>query len=68
MRLFEIKPQDVPDKKFTVWHLDLDHVVSMRDGRDEDGKTYWWVEQSNNQNFVVTKACFDRMMLAWESK
>lgn len=65
MRLFEIRPGDVPGQKFSIWHLDLDHVVSMRDISGDDRG---WIEQSNQQNFFVTRECFERMMRAWESR
>jgi hypothetical protein len=68
MRLFEILPGDVPNENFSIWHLDLDHVVCIRDGSRADGSIYWWVETSNDQNRFVTKACFDRILRAWESK
>jgi len=67
MRLFEIQPGDTGET-VSIWHLDLDHVVSMRDKRASDGSIYWLVELSNNQNINPTKACFERMMQAWESK
>jgi hypothetical protein len=67
MRLFEIRPGEAPGKKFSVWHLDLDQVVSLSDYINDDGITQWFIQQSNNQNFFVTKECFDRVMRAWES-
>jgi hypothetical protein len=68
LRLFEIRPGDVPDQNFSIWHLDLDHVVCIKDNRRDVGSMLWWVEVSNSLNFFVTKACFDRIMKAWESK
>lgn len=67
MTLFEIHPGEAPDQKFSIWHLDLDQVVSIKDWIDE-GTTRWWVETTSGQNFFVTKACFNRMMRAWESR
>ena len=67
MRLFEFQPGEAMGRNLSVFHLDLDHVVSMRDVCSENGSG-WWVELSNNQNFYVTEACFQRMMRAWESK
>jgi len=68
MRLFEIQPGEVSGKNFSIWHLDLDHVVCMREMvKGDDDRYRWWVEMSNNQNFFVTQALFDRLMRAWES-
>ncbi|MGA2963892.1 MAG: hypothetical protein ABSD96_19665 [Candidatus Korobacteraceae bacterium] len=33
-----------------------------------NGPPAFWFEEENNQIFIVTKAYFERMMLAWESK
>jgi hypothetical protein len=69
MRLFEIYPGEIQGEKFSIWHLDLDHVVCVRDLVDSDGKTInYWLEVSGGQNHFITKALFDRIMRAWESK
>jgi hypothetical protein len=68
MRLFEIQPGEVPNEDYSIWHLDLDHVVCIKEGRRSDRSIYWFVEMSNRMNFSVTKALFDRIMRAWESK
>jgi len=69
MRLFKMQPGDSTDSPvgFTIWHLDLDHVVSMYDVPNSDPRFVWYVQLSNKNFFFVTKDCFDRMMKAWES-
>lgn len=67
MRLFEIQPGETPGEKWSVWHLDLDQVVCMKERGRADDRFVGWVEMSNSQNFFVTQALFDRLMRAWES-
>ena len=69
MRLFEFDPAETPEGRGFM-HLDLDHVVYLSDFRlnDGSGQTSWWVELSSGHGFFVTKACFDRLLRAWESK
>ena len=66
MRLFEIQPGEAEGKDYSIWHLDLDHVVSMRDWHNDD--RIIWVVETTKQIIFVNKACFERMMLAWEAK
>ena len=68
MRLFETHPGEATGSDLSIWHLDLDHVVSMQAGRRTNGEEYWFVQMSNQNNFLITKNLFDRMIRAWESK
>ena len=69
MRLFEFKQGEViGHHESSIWHIDLDHVVMMRAGHRNDGSDYWKVHLSSGLDLSVTKACFERMTLAWESK
>jgi len=73
MRLFAFQPGEIQlseyDNGFSIYHIDLDHVVSMRDGHHDNGDPYWAVGISNNIHLLhITKACFERMRVAWESK
>lgn len=80
MRAFEFNPGEVPDAgshKYRQVIIDLDAVVMLEEGQSgafalDSGtaypaKTLWSVTLSSGSSVSLTKAAFDRILLAWKS-
>jgi hypothetical protein len=67
MRAFEFLSGELFDRRVQVMIVDLDSIVRFQAGNFSPAPT-WLVSFSDGTEMAMTKAAFDRVLLAWKSK
>ena len=63
MRVFELHADDFVNNVTRLMIVDLDSIVSLQELRTES----WHVTFSSGVQMQITKAAFDRLLVAWKS-